>query len=416
MRSSFVIVTLLLTVAIAYYVYIPLPATINEQWKLMLLDAGLRTVIKMGDVGEWLGLGNAISLIRGSMWGLEGLKDLMEAGGLAGGGGGGVRVSEDTFGGVPVRVYEPPAGGEGQLRRAVMYYHGGGWALGSAKDGSYDVLTRQMSDELNAVVVSVEYRLAPEVLFPVPYEDCLSAAKHFLEKGVLGKYLVDPQRVAVSGDSAGGNLAAAVAQQIAIDDSVSVKFSVQALVYPALQVLDLNTPSYQQNQAIPVLYRPFMVRFWLQYLGADPAILPLLVANNHSFLHHTSITADMRARVNWSVLLPAKHRGQYRPGGGAEGSRGWVGKEVEGVGDVRVSPLLAEPAVLARCPQAYVLTCEHDVLRDDGLMYVRRLQDAGITVTSHHLDDGFHGCLSFKHFEIGKRACRGYIAWLQENL
>ena len=74
-------------------------------------------------MGEWLGLGNAISLIRGSMWGLEGLKDLMEAGGLAGGGGGGVRVSEDTFGGVPVRVYEPPAGGEGQLRRAVMYYH-----------------------------------------------------------------------------------------------------------------------------------------------------------------------------------------------------------------------------------------------------------------------------------------------------
>lgn len=58
------------------------------------------------------------------------------------------------------------------------------------------------------------YRLAPEVHFPVQYEDCLAAAKHFLEPGILGKLSVDPQRVAVSGDSAGGNLAAAVAQQV----------------------------------------------------------------------------------------------------------------------------------------------------------------------------------------------------------
>lgn len=105
------------------------------------------------------------------------------------------------------------------------------------------------------------YRLAPEVHFPVQYEDCLAAAKHFLEPGILGKLSVDPQRVAVSGDSAGGNLAAAVAQQISVDDSVSVKFSVQALIYPVLQGLDLNTPSHQQNHNIPMLHRFMMARY-----------------------------------------------------------------------------------------------------------------------------------------------------------
>ncbi|KAJ0056372.1 hypothetical protein NL108_006877, partial [Boleophthalmus pectinirostris] len=124
----------------------------------------------------------------------------------------GVKVTDVSFSGVPVRVYETSGGG-GSLRRGLLYFHGGGWALGSAKKGSYDKLTRMMSAELNAVVVSVEYRLYPEVQFPEPYLDCLAAVKYFLSEEVLSKYSVDPERVGVSGDSAGGNLAAAVAQE-----------------------------------------------------------------------------------------------------------------------------------------------------------------------------------------------------------
>ncbi|KAJ0062980.1 hypothetical protein NL108_010262, partial [Boleophthalmus pectinirostris] len=126
----------------------------------------------------------------------------------------GVKVRDETFAGVPVRVYEA-SGGEGSLRRGLMYFHGGGWALGSASKcgSSYDRMSRILAHELNAVVVSVEYRLYPEVQFPVPYLDCLAATKHFLSSEVLSKYSVDPDRVGVSGDSAGGNLAAAVSQE-----------------------------------------------------------------------------------------------------------------------------------------------------------------------------------------------------------
>ncbi|CAK6965941.1 neutral cholesterol ester hydrolase 1a [Scomber scombrus] len=332
----------------------------------------------------------------------------------------GVKVSDITFAGVPVRVYEPPAGGEGHLRRGVMFFHGGGWALGSTKKGTYDTINRMVSDELNTVVVSVEYRLYPEVYFPEPYLDCLAAAKHFLSPEVLARYAIDPERVAVSGDSAGGNLAAAVAQEVSNDDSMSVKFSVQALIYPVLQALDFNTPSYLQNQNIPILHRPLMVRFWLQYLSADLSLQSQFLVNNHSSLHQSAITPELRARLDWSVLLLPKYKkNNNKPLIVENESRGFV-KEVPGLLDVRAAPLLAESEVLAKGPRAYILTCEYDVLRDDGLMYARRLQDAGVTVTSDHYEDGFHGCFSFiqwpLEFDVGKRALRGYINWLQNNL
>ncbi|KAL7380454.1 hypothetical protein ABVT39_018168 [Epinephelus coioides] len=415
MRLLPVVVTLLLTVAVAYYVYTPLPDAIQEPWKLMMLDAAFRTTMHLSRLQAWLGSDHYIISVRQSTEGFDGLMAGLRGSESSGGVMLGVKVSDMTFAGVPVRVYEPPAGGEGHLRRGLLFFHGGGWALGSGKKGAYDSLNRMLSDELNTVVVSVEYRLYPEVHFPEPYLDCLAAAKHFLSPKVQAKYAIDPERVAVAGDSAGGNLAAAVAQEISLDDTMSGKFSVQALIYPVVQTLDFNTPSYLQNQHVPILYRSLMVNFWLQYLGADLSLQSQWLANNHS----SNITPELRARVDWTTLLLPKHKKNYKPLIVEKSSQGAV-KEVPGMLDVRAAPLLAGPEVLAKCPRAYILTCEYDVLRDDGLMYARRLQDAGVTVTVDHYEEGFHGCLSFVkwpfEFDVGKRALRGYLNWLQNNL
>nr|XP_046269270.1 neutral cholesterol ester hydrolase 1a [Scatophagus argus] len=415
MRLLPLAVTVLLTAALAYYVYIPMPDAIQEQWKLMLLDAGFRTIMHLTTLKDWLGLDHYTNAFRQPIEGFTGTVTPESGEGVIPG----VKVSDITFAGVPARVYEPPAGGEGHLRRGLLYFHGGGWTLGSAKMKSYDTVSRMVSDELNAVVVSVDYRLYPEVHFPVPYLDCLTAAKHFLSPEVLTRYAIDPNRVAVSGDSAGGNLAAAVAQEISIDDTVSVKFSIQALIYPALQALDFNTPSYLENQYMAGLSRSIMVNFWLQYLGADLSLQSQVLANDHSSLRHSNITPELRKRLDWSVLLPPKFKKSHKPLIVGKGSQG-TAKEVPGLLDVRASPLLAGPEVLAKCPRAYILTCEYDVLRDDGLMYARRLQDAGVTVTNDHYEDGFHGCFSFIvwpfEFDIGKRAVRSYLNWLKNNL
>ncbi|MEQ2218486.1 hypothetical protein XENOCAPTIV_003843 [Xenoophorus captivus] len=262
----------------------------------------------------------------------------------------GVKVSDITFARIPVRVYEPPAGGEGHLRRGLMY------------------------------------RLFPDVHFPEPFLDCVAAAKHFLSAEVLAKYAIDPERVAVSGDSAGGNLAAAVAQE---------------------------------NHNMAILSRQVMVQFWLQYLGADISVEPQLIANNHSAMQQLALTSELRSRLDWTTLLTQKFKKSYTPVVVERDSHGLL-KKVPGFLDVRSSPLLAGPEVLAKCPRAYILTCEYDVLRDDGLMYARRLQDAGVSVASDYYEDGFHGCLSFTSwpmdFDVGNRALRGFVNWLQNNL
>ncbi|XP_063062693.1 neutral cholesterol ester hydrolase 1 isoform X2 [Engraulis encrasicolus] len=330
-----------------------------------------------------------------------------------------MQVTDTFFAGVPVRVFEPTKPvRQPHLKRGVVYFHGGGWALLSGRMRSYDLLCRNMAEELDAVIVSVDYSLAPDAHFPQQYFDALKTSAFFLSPEVLAQYSVDPQRVAISGDSAGGNLAAAVVQQM-VADNRTTKFKVQALIYPVLQALDFNTPSYQQNGNTPILYRPIMARFWLEYLNASPDLAPLLLANNHTALDLASMPQEVRAKIDWTRLLPPAFRKDYQKVTPAEGS-GSVLEELPALLDVRAAPLLAEEEVLSAVPPAYIMTCEHDVLRDDGLMYGRRLEEAGVAVTSDHYQDGFHGCMVFSSwpakFSVGTRSMWNYIRWLKENL
>ncbi|XP_016341658.1 neutral cholesterol ester hydrolase 1-like [Sinocyclocheilus anshuiensis] len=401
-------ITLLLAIAVAFYIYIPLPRTISEPWKLMVLDATFRGVVMMGDVAHSLGLSHRVHIINSAIVNFESLVPITNQE---------IQIEDILFDGVHVRVYQPP-GQDGKLRRAVMFIHGGGWALGTPKLGSYDSLCRQMAADLDAVVVTVDYRMAPDVHFPVQYDECVRAAKQFLRPEVLEKYSVDPERVAVCGDSAGGNLAAAVAQRIGIDNTTTVKFKLQVLVYPVLQALDFNTASYQQNHNVPILYRRLMARFWLEYLGADLDLVHSLMINNHT-AQDQNLMSLIHSKLDWTTLLPKRLIKNYKPVFPVIGSPGIV-KDIPALLDARAAPLLAEDKVLRMVPRAYIMTGEHDVLRDDGMMYASRLELAGVSVTNEHYEDGFHGCVSFAfwpcYFSVGIRAVHNYIAWLDEHL
>ncbi|KAL4631084.1 neutral cholesterol ester hydrolase 1-like [Arapaima gigas] len=406
----------LLTAVVGYYVYIPLPSTISEPWKLRVVDALLRGVMKLGYLAHDLGLSHHISVLNFAVNHLEVQAPKSSEG---------VLVNDTAFAGVQVRVFQSSQLKEGELKRAVIYLHGGGWALGSASkwtktcsELSYDSLCRKMAKHLKGVVVSIDYRLAPEVHFPEQYNDALQASQYFLQPQVLAQYSVDPSRVGISGDSAGGNLAAAVAQQVATDSRMPSKFKIQALIYPVLQALDFNTPSYQQNQDVPILYRPLMARFWLEYLDGDPSFVQPLLANKHTALD-IYWTMPGRAKVNWTQLLPPTFRKHYKPVAPAHGLAHVIQK-LPALLDPRAAPLLAESDVLAQVPQTYILTCEHDVLRDDGIMYRQRLEEVGVSVTHDHYEDGFHGCMVFAFWptysSVGLRTMENYIHWLDNNL
>lgn len=206
---------------------------------------------------------------------------------------------------------------------------------------------------------------------------------------------------------------------MAVDESMSVKFSAQALVYPALQALDFNTPSYLQNQGMPILSRRFMVQFWRLYLRVPDSLESQYLVNNHSSLDQPHLTPQLRSRVDWTVLLPRRFQEGYKLLVKKKGLTGAT-LSVPQLLDVRAAPLLAGDDVLAKCPRTYVLTCENDVLRDDGLMYVQRLRKAGVAVTDVNYEAGFHGSFTATFwpfdFKVGKQSVRAYVDWLKENL
>lgn len=159
---------------------------------------------------------------------------------------------------IPVRVYTPAGA---QPHPALVYYHGGGWVLGDLE--GTDNLCRALTNAAGAVVVSVDYRLAPEHRFPAAVDDAFAAVKHVYEQAA--SYGVDPARIAVGGDSAGGNLAAVVAV-LARDSGLPVRF--QLLAYPVTNH-SFDSGSYDQNGDGYLLTTPMMKWFWDLYLGPD---------------------------------------------------------------------------------------------------------------------------------------------------
>jgi acetyl esterase len=169
-------------------------------------------------------------------------------------------VRDVSADGVPVRIFRPE--GEGPLP-IVVYLHGGGWMMGTLD--SYDSLLRALANASGALVAAVDYRLAPEHRYPTALEDSLAAIRWSVaHAGELGG---DGGRLALAGDSAGGNLAAVAARRLRGELPVGL----QVLVYPVTDAV-FDTASYRTYDAGHGLSGASMQRFWRFYLdGADPA-------------------------------------------------------------------------------------------------------------------------------------------------
>ncbi len=159
-----------------------------------------------------------------------------------------------------IRIYTPQGTGPFPV---IVYYHGGGWVIGTID--TYDASARALTKAASAIVVAVEYRKAPEHKFPAAHEDAYAAYQWVLRNAET--FEGDPSMVAVAGESAGGNLAAAVCLMARARGEVLPVH--QALIYPVAGY-DFNTPSYQENAHAKPLDKPTMVWFFGKYLK-DPA-------------------------------------------------------------------------------------------------------------------------------------------------
>jgi acetyl esterase len=225
-------------------------------------------------------------------------------------------------GSVPIRIVRPT--GTAEILPVVMYFHGGGWVLGDRD--THDRLIREIAVGAEAAVAFVDYARAPEARYPIAIEQAY-AATHYVSKNGAGLH-IDPLRLAVAGDSVGGNMAAAIT--LMAKQRRGPKIAFQVLFYPVTDA-GFDTPSYGRFADGPWLTRRAMEWFWDSYLP-DPA-----------------------ARKQPTA-----------------------------------TPLNAPLDQLAGLPEALVIVDENDVLRDEGEAYARRLSDAGVRVTSVRYNGTIH--------------------------
>jgi acetyl esterase len=181
---------------------------------------------------------------------------------------------------VAVRIYRAHSKAVG-TQPCLIFFHGGGWAVGDLD--THDHMCRHLAHGSDAIVIAVDYRLAPEHKFPAPLEDCLAAVHWVIDNAA--ELDVDPTRVALGGDSAGGNLTAAVT--IALRDSGGPKLALQLLLYPAVD-FTADNESITENANGYLLTRAALEMFTDFYLPnraarSDPRASPLL-SNSHADL------------------------------------------------------------------------------------------------------------------------------------
>jgi acetyl esterase len=239
-------------------------------------------------------------------------------------------------GGLPVRIYLPLGKGPFPV---LMYFHGGGWVIGDIE--SSDGLCRSLANAVGCMVVSVDYRLAPEHPFPAAADDAYYATL-WTARNASG-FGGDPSRIAVCGDSAGGNLAAVAAQMARDRGEPSIQF--QLLIYPVTDGA-CDTPSYSENAEGYFLTKDAMQWFWHHYVPND-------ADRSHPY----------------------------------------------------ASPLRASN--LADLPAALVITAEFDPLRDEGERYAERMRGAGTSVQLMRYDGMIHGFFTMSGIiDQGKAAIR----------
>jgi acetyl esterase len=227
---------------------------------------------------------------------------------------------------VPVRLYCPAGSAASDVLPALIYYHGGGWLLGGLD--SHDVVCRRFANAARCRVVSVDYRMAPEARFPAAVDDSLAATQWVFDNAAT--LAIDPARIAVGGDSAGGNLAAVMA--LMARDGTLPPLVFQLLVYPATDMMMTTISSRTIRDGVPLT------------------------------------TTTMKWFIDHYLRSAAD------------------------VADWRASPLRA--ATIAGTAPALVLTAGHDPLRDEGIAYAQRLEREGVRVMHLHYSDQIHGFMT----------------------
>lgn len=400
---------------LSYYLDTPVPDDIPEKLKVKFIDASMRTYKHLIDTLVSLGITTYFSPLdrkisdwfiltqmTGQPWGMSLTADQT------------LKINDTMIAGVRVLIYEPVSTYKLEDRPVLIFFHGGGWSTLSVD--CYDPLIRKIARESGVVIISVNYRLSPEHPYPKPLKDCLHVVEYILNHSE--QFRIDPMRVAVGGDSAGGNMAASIALKHGYN------LSMQILIVPILQFFSFKTTSFIENSEYfhDSINSPKSLVFITNYLGLSPDYINDFLDNNHtsSGLKRSYFASYVDQKM-WmrSGMVRNKHLLEL-PNQVDCGNQVLSNKIEHLITDPYVAPLMAKDVMLKQVPETYIVTCGYDFIRDDGVMFAERLKSIGNKVTHKHYDAGFHHSWFFPHgplkIKIAERIVSDLVTMLSDRL
>ncbi|XP_045172870.2 neutral cholesterol ester hydrolase 1-like [Mercenaria mercenaria] len=411
-----VVLIILIGLMVNWYLDSPLPDDMQEKWKVRFIDAGMRTygnlqrlLVSIGIIepfsplDRWLVDKFVITMTTGRPWvqkedkALE-ISDLFTTGNK-----------------IQMRMYEPKTTLHQNRRPVFFYFHGGGFSLMSIE--SYDAVTRKLARDSGVVVISVNYRLSPQHPYPTPLVDCLEAIDYVVTKSQ--ELRIDPDRIAVGGDSAGGNLAASVSLRL------KKKIKLQFLLVPVFQMFTYNTTSVISNRKYfsKTVNNLFQVVFWTNYIGCGSEYILDMISNRHTSSELKK--SNYATYVDEEKWLNRKHIDEELKNKDLTQKTDFGFQETPAclkakMLDPYICPLMARKDMLENLPRAYVMTAGYDLIRDDGIMYAERLKNAGISTDLVNHKSSFHNALTFVEgpltLGIAKQTIQDIVNYVQLHL
>jgi acetyl esterase/lipase len=343
-----------------YGAYLPLSSKIGGP-SSKFLPFSLQLGALLGHVGSTLGM-SRIKVIR-ALFGFFG-EDWVEIGEQEWKKG--INIADAMIAGVPVTIFQPET--QDAASPGLFYLHGGGLAFGSRKYKAFMVPCAMLARGSKSVVISIDYRLAPEHILPAQFDDVLAVVSAVMKEPK--KFGVDGNRLALAGDSAGGLLSSAISLEFAKLTGPN-KIAAQVLIYPWVQSIDfVCLPSYQTYKDGFALSDKSMA-YYASYatMGDSSMVLEYLSGNVSQYFMHTpywKYLAELSnceiPTVKSKVNLPSSF--------------------VEKVTDPRLSPLLADD--VSGSPPTFVTVAEYDVLANEATLFAKRLKEAGVHVVEKH--------------------------------
>ncbi|XP_055352837.1 arylacetamide deacetylase-like [Paramacrobiotus metropolitanus] len=299
------------------------------------------------------------------------------------------------FEGVNVTVHRRPRAKDAkELDAAFVYIHGGGWAYEYRE--IYAILERYIAQHADVAVVAIQYPLAPENPYPKPMLACYNSVLYLHQHAQrLG---IDPQRISIGGDSAGGNLAASVT--LKLRDTGHTFLQRQILLSPALQFATFRLDSYEQNDRYGILPRRDMILFWLHYMHEGIQFINELTFNEH-----------LSPRITQGKIWPVLQKYQQFPQSHVKIDEKVVKNWEKKLLDPYLCPMFAD--TLKGLPPTVILISEFDILRDEALAYADRLKADGVE-TKVVRTPGFHGLYCFsRDSKVGAQMADAVVSFLK---